>query len=100
MIEVPDSTSGFIQRLGWSDDDKWAYYDLKDAIREHGMPELSWERISHSKLFGWPDWVQYEPEEMTKLDELHRPIFCSSSTASPTAPRGPIGVAAAANSIS
>jgi uncharacterized protein YwqG len=73
MIEVPDSTSKFIKELCWGDDDKWAYYDLKDAIRQHGLPELSWERISHSKIFGWPDWVQYEPEEMAQFDELYRP---------------------------
>ena len=60
MIELPDSSSTAIESLDWSDDDQWAYHDVKDAIRNHGIPEPSWDLISQGKLFGWPDWVQYE----------------------------------------
>jgi uncharacterized protein YwqG len=44
---------------------------LKEAIRNHGIPEPSWDRTGYSKLFGWPGWVQYESERMAELDRLH-----------------------------
>jgi uncharacterized protein YwqG len=71
MIEFPDPTSRFIKGLTWGDDDESAYYDLRETIRNQGVPESSWDRISYSKLFGWPDWVQYESEQMAELDKLH-----------------------------
>jgi uncharacterized protein YwqG len=71
MIEFPDPTSRFIAGLNWNDDDKSAYYDLREAIRDHGIPESAGGLVGHSKLFGWPDWVQYESEEMAELDKLH-----------------------------
>jgi uncharacterized protein YwqG len=71
MIEVPDPTTRFIQELDWSDEDEWAYSDLREAIRDHGIPEWSRGLTPLSKLFGWPDWVQYESQEMAELDKLH-----------------------------
>lgn len=71
MIELPDSSGRAIESLDWSDDDQWAYHDVKEAIRNHGVPEPSWDSISQGKLFGWPDWVQYESERMAELDKLH-----------------------------
>jgi uncharacterized protein YwqG len=71
MIEFPDPTTRFIEELDWGDDDQWAYTDLKEAIRDHGIPEPHKALTGHSKLFGWPDWVQYESEEMAELDKLH-----------------------------
>jgi uncharacterized protein YwqG len=71
MIELPDPTSKFIKDLNWADDDESAYYDLREAIRDHGIPESACGLVGHSKLFGWPDWVQYESEEMAELDKQH-----------------------------
>jgi uncharacterized protein YwqG len=71
MIELPDPSARVIKGLRRSDDDEWAYHDLQEAIRNHGVPEPSWDRISYAKLFGWPDWVQYESEQMAELDKLH-----------------------------
>jgi uncharacterized protein YwqG len=71
MIEVPDSTTRFIEELDWGDDDRFAYTDLREAIYDHGIPERHRGLTSHSKLFGWPAWVQYESEEMAELDRLY-----------------------------
>jgi uncharacterized protein YwqG len=71
IIEVPDPTTRFIQELDWGDDDNCAYSDLREAIRDHGIPEPHRDITPLSKLFGWPDWVQYESEEMAELDKLH-----------------------------
>jgi uncharacterized protein YwqG len=68
MIELPDTSSAVVESLDWGDDDQWAYHDLKEAIRNHGIPEPSWDRISQGKLFGWPDWVQYESERIGNPD--------------------------------
>jgi len=69
MIEFPDPTSRCIKDLNWDDDDESAHYELRGAIRNHGVPEPSWDRISYSKLLGWPDWVQYESERMKESDK-------------------------------
>jgi uncharacterized protein YwqG len=71
IIEFPDPASRFIEELDWGDEDEWAYDDLREAIRDHGVPEPFREFTGHSKLLGWPDWVQYESEAMTELDKLH-----------------------------
>jgi uncharacterized protein YwqG len=75
MIELPDTSSAVIESLDWSDDDQWAYHDLKEAIRNHGIPEPSWDRISQGKLFGWPDWVQHESEQMGNSPNELRPLL-------------------------
>jgi uncharacterized protein YwqG len=71
LVDLPDSYSTPIKAMNWDDDDGSAFHDLKDAIRNHGIPEPSWDRIGYSKLFGWPEWVQYESERMAELDRLH-----------------------------
>jgi len=71
MIEFPDPTSRFIAGLNWNDDDESAYHDLREAIRDHGIPESACGLVSHSKLFGWPDWVQYESEQMAESNKSH-----------------------------
>jgi uncharacterized protein YwqG len=70
MIDLPDPFSRSIKSLHWGDDDAWAYHDLQEAIRNYGIPESSWDRISYAKVFGWPAWVQYESEQMAELDKL------------------------------
>lgn len=71
MIDLPDPTSRPIAGFNWGRDDGLAYHDLREAIRNHGIPEQSWDSISYAKLFGWPDWVQYESEQMAELDKQH-----------------------------
>jgi uncharacterized protein YwqG len=71
MIDLPDPFSRVIKSMHWGNNDAWAYHDLQEAIRNYGIPESSWDRISYAKLFGWPDWVQYESEQMAELDKLH-----------------------------
>ncbi len=69
LIDLPDFFSGVLGPLDRLGDDGWAYSDLLDQLRNHGVPELSWNRISQSKLFGWPHWVQNEIDEMGSPDD-------------------------------
>jgi uncharacterized protein YwqG len=71
MVDVPDPTARLIRELDWGNDDKWAYSDLREAICDHGIPEPHRALTHHSKLFGWPGWVQYESKEMAELDKVH-----------------------------
>jgi uncharacterized protein YwqG len=64
MIDLPDVCSATIDELEWSEDDRDAYFDLVGEMRDYGAPESSWDRISCSKLFGYPHWVQNEPQQM------------------------------------
>jgi hypothetical protein len=64
LIDLPDSCSGVINSFDWSEDVGWAYADLLEAMRNHGVPESYWDRPSESKLFGWPHWVQNEIDQM------------------------------------
>jgi phosphoribosylformylglycinamidine synthase PurS subunit len=64
MVDLPDICSATIDALEWSEDDRDAYFDLVGEMRDYGVPESSWDRISRSKLFGYPHWVQNEPEQM------------------------------------
>jgi uncharacterized protein YwqG len=64
MVDLPDVCSATIDALEWSEDDRDAYFDLEVEIRDYGVPESSQDRISYSKLFGYPHWVQNEPEQM------------------------------------
>jgi hypothetical protein len=52
LIDLPDPLSGVISGLDWSEDVSWAYSDLLDATRNHGVPESYWDRPSESKLSG------------------------------------------------
>ena len=69
LIDLPDSLSGVLLPLDRLGDDSRAYSDLLDQLRNHGVPESSWNRISQSKLFGWPHWVQNELDEMRNPDD-------------------------------
>jgi uncharacterized protein YwqG len=69
LIDLPDSCSGVIDSLDWSEDVGWAYADLLEGMRNHGVPESSWDRISESKLFGWPHWEQNEIDQMGDPDD-------------------------------
>jgi uncharacterized protein YwqG len=69
LIDLPDPLGGVIGPLDRLGDDSWAYSDLLDQLRNHGVPESSWNRISQSKLFGWPHWVQNEIDEMRNPDD-------------------------------
>jgi uncharacterized protein YwqG len=64
MVDLPDVCSATIDALEWSEDDRDAYFDLEGEMRDYGVPESSQDRISYSKLFGYPHWVQNEPEQM------------------------------------
>jgi uncharacterized protein YwqG len=68
MIELPDPSSTVIKRLAWGRDDGWAYHEVREAIRDHGIPQPRRGRISQGKLFGWPNWVQYETERIGSPD--------------------------------
>ena len=69
LIDLPDTLSGTLLPLERLGDDSRAYSDLLDQLRNHGVPESSWNRISQSKLFGWPHWVQNEIDEMRNPDD-------------------------------
>jgi uncharacterized protein YwqG len=69
LIDLPDPLSGVLGPLDRMGDDSWAYSDLLDQLRNHGVSESSWNRISRSKLFGWPHWVQNEIDEMRNPDD-------------------------------
>jgi uncharacterized protein YwqG len=64
MIDLPDDHGATIVGLEWSDDDSDAYFDLLQETRDYGIPESSQDRISYSKLLGYPHWVQNEPEQI------------------------------------
>jgi hypothetical protein len=95
MIEFPDPTSRFIAGLNWNDDDESAYHDLREAIRDHGIPESACGLVGHSKLFGWPDWVQYESEQMAESNKSHDLNLLLQLDAFTDEPSGPNGAAAA-----
>jgi uncharacterized protein YwqG len=69
LIDLPDPLSRVLGPLDLLGDDGWAYSDLLDQLCNHGVPESSWNRISQSKLFGWPHWVQNEIDEMGSPDD-------------------------------
>jgi uncharacterized protein YwqG len=69
LIDLPDSCSSVIDSFDWSEDDRWAYADLLEGMRNHGIPKSSWDRISESKLFGWPHWEQNEIDQMGDPDD-------------------------------
>jgi uncharacterized protein YwqG len=69
LIDLPYPLSGVLGPLDRLGDDSWAYSDLLDQLRNHGVPESFWNRISQSKLFGWPHWVQNEIDQMGSPDD-------------------------------
>jgi Domain of unknown function (DUF1963) len=90
LIDLPDSVSSVIDCLEWGEDDYCAYTDLMEAMRNHGIPESSWDRISESKLFGWPHWEQNEIDQMGDPDDPDGLYYCSS-THTPMERNGPSG---------